>query len=179
MVWLINISFNFSCRLDDLKPPNPLLRPLNMSLRLDWKEDKTLDSASVQCNISTKTKLKRSDSAKYRKPSATRRSNFTHCISLDNFSIKPGMNDIVLETVAHQAGLFRLNQISLVVEQKLEYLSNALSACRICYEVVTRGINVALNKVDPKKDLLAGVEHSMELVVTSGSTSITEVSFYD
>lgn len=148
--------------------------PLNLTLHLDWKEDKTLDTASVQCN-NPKSKLKRTDSTKYRKQSANQRSDFTNCFNIENFSIKPGVNDIMLETIAHQAGTFRLGQISLVVERKLEYLSNALSACKMCYEVITKGVEIALNKVNPKKELFAGIEHAMELIVTSGSTSITEV----
>lgn len=163
-----------SCRMDELKPPNPLMCPLNMALHLDWKEDKTLDTASVQCN-NPKSKLKRTDSSKYRKQSATQRSDYTNCFSVENFLIKPGTNEIILQVVANRSGQFRLGQISLVVENKLEYLSNALSECKLCYEVITQGINIALNNADPKKDLMAGIEHQMELVLTSGSMSLLEV----
>lgn len=173
--FLINNSrYILRCKLDDLKAKNPYMYPMNMSLHLDWKEDKTLDTASVQCN-NPKTKLKRTDSTKYRKQSANQRSDFTNSFTLSNFSIKPGMNDCTLETTAHQSGTFRLGQISFLIEKKLEYLSNALLSCKMCYEVITKGVDVALNKVNPKKELFAGIEHAMELIVTSGSTSITNV----
>ena len=40
---------------------------------------------------------------------------------------------------------------------------------------MTQGVNVFLNKVEAKKDLVAGLEQAMELVVTSGSSHIEEV----
>lgn len=74
--------------------------------------------------------------------------------------------------------MFKLGQISLLVEDKLEFLSNVLIGTKIGFEVVTQGVNVYLNKVEPKKDLVAGLEHAMELVVTSGSSHIQEVYNY-
>ena len=71
--------------------------------------------------------------------------------------------------------MFKLGQVSLVVEGKLEFLSNVLIGTKMGCEVVTQGVNVFLNKVEPKKDLVAGLEQAMELVVTSGSSHIKEV----
>lgn len=77
--------------------------------------------------------------------------------------------------MATKCGTFKLGQVSLLVEEKLEFLSNVLIGTKMGYEVVTQGVNVYLNKVEPKKDLVAGLEHAMELVVTSGSSHIEEV----
>lgn len=82
----------------------------------------------------------------------------------------------MLEYTPNKPGAFKLGQISLVLEEKLEYLSNVLINTRMGYEVVKQGVNVYLNKVEPKKDLIAGLEHAMELVITSGSAFIQEVS---
>lgn len=122
--------------------------------------------------------LKRSDSCKYRKPSATVRSNYQNAFACEHIIIQPGTNDLCLEFMAKQCGTFKLGQVSLIIEQKLEFLSNALVNNKVGYEVVTQGINVYLNKVEPKKDLVAGLEHAMELVVTSGSSHIQEVSLF-
>ncbi|XP_063537577.1 trafficking protein particle complex subunit 10 isoform X2 [Cydia strobilella] len=162
-----------SIRLDDLKDKNPLLNPLHITSQLHYKEDKSLQKATVEC-INPKVTLKRSDSSKYRKPSATLRSNYEHSFTCDNFTLKPGTNEITLECISKTPGTFKLGQISLIVEEKLEFLSNVLTSLKVGYDVVTQGVNVYLNKVEPKKDLVAGLEHAMELVVTSGSSHIEE-----
>lgn len=171
------MSLPFSIRLDDLKPKNPLLSPLQITSQLHYKEDKSLQKATIECQ-NPKVTLKRSDSNKYRKPSATLRNNYLNCFVTENVTLKPGANEIELECVAKSFGTFKLGQVSLLVEEKLEFLSNALISAKVGYEVVTQGVNVYLNKVEPKKDLVAGLEHAMELVVTSGSSHIQEVCFY-
>ncbi|XP_013166205.1 PREDICTED: trafficking protein particle complex subunit 10 [Papilio xuthus] len=162
-----------SIRLDDLKPKNPLLSPLNFTSKLHYKEDKSLQKTTVECQ-NPKLTLKRSESTKYRKPSVTVRNNYENAFSVCNIQLTPGINELCLEYVANKCGTFKLGQISLLVEEKLEFLSNALITTKMGYEVVTQGISVVLNKVEPKKDLVAGLEHDMELVVTSGSSPILE-----
>ncbi|XP_072933288.1 trafficking protein particle complex subunit 10 isoform X2 [Epargyreus clarus] len=162
-----------SIRLDDLKPKNPLLNPMHITSKLHYKEDKSLQKATVE-NENPKVTLKRSDSSKYRKPSATVRNNYEWSMICDNVVLKPGLNDLSLDYIADKCGVFKLGQVSLLVEGKLEFLSNALMSTKVGYQVVTQGVNVYLNKVEPKKDLVAGLEHDMELVVTSGSSRIQE-----
>ncbi|CAH2095443.1 unnamed protein product [Euphydryas editha] len=162
-----------SIRLDDLKPKNPLLNPMNITSKLHYKEDKTLQKATVECQ-NPKVTLKRSDSSKYRKPSATIRNNYETCFSTKDIVLRPGLNEITVEYIAKKCGRFKLGQVSLLVEGKLEFLSNALIASKMGYEVETQGVSVYLNKVEPKKDLVAGLEQEMELVVNSGSSKIQE-----
>ncbi|CAB3233344.1 unnamed protein product [Arctia plantaginis] len=162
-----------SIRLDDLKPKNPLINPLQISAQLHYKEDRSLQKATVECQ-NPKVTLKRSDSCKYRKPSATSRSSYENSFAVEGLTLKPGTNEFTLEYPAKKCGMFKLGQISLLVEEKLEFLSNVLIGTKVGFEVVTQGVNVYLNKVEPKKDLVAGLEHAMELVVTSGSSHIEE-----
>ncbi|CAK1594006.1 unnamed protein product [Parnassius mnemosyne] len=162
-----------SIRLDDLKPKNPLLNPLHFTSKLHYKEDKSLQKTTVECQ-NPKATLKRSESTKYRKPSVTVRNDFESALCCNNITLTPGINEICVEYVARKCGTFKLGQISLLIEEKLEFLSNALMSTKMGYDVITQGINVYLNKVEPKKDLVAGLEHDMELVVTSGSTRIGE-----
>ncbi|XP_068619603.1 trafficking protein particle complex subunit 10 [Battus philenor] len=162
-------------RLDDLKPKNPLLNPLHFTSKLHYKEDKSLQKTTVECQ-NPKVTLKRSESTKYRKPSVTVRNNFDSALISNDIALTPGTNEICLEYIARKCGTFKLGQVSLLVEGRLEFLSNALISTKVGYEVVTQGINVFLNKVEPKKDLVAGLEHDMELVVTSGSSCIEENS---
>ncbi|XP_050672196.1 trafficking protein particle complex subunit 10 [Leptidea sinapis] len=164
-----------SIKLDDLKPKDPLLNPMHIISKLHYKEDKTLQKATVEC-LNQKITLKRSDSSKYRKPSAPVRSNYELSFSKNNIIIHPGLNDIVLEYVPTKCGTFKLGLVSLTIEEKLEFLSDALLNIKMGYEVVTQGVSVYLNKVEPKKDLVAGLEQEMELVVTNGSSKLEENS---
>lgn len=148
---------------------------MNITSKLHYKEDKTLQKATVESQ-NQKQPLRRSDSAKYRKPSATLRNNYETCFKCEDIIIHPGSNDITVEYVAKKCGTFKLGQVSLLIEGKLEFLSNTLVQSKMGYEVETQGVSVFLNKVEPKKDLVAGLEHDMELVVTSGSSRIEEVS---
>ncbi|CAG9112783.1 unnamed protein product [Plutella xylostella] len=166
-------EFITSIKLDDLKPKNPLLNPLKIVSQLHYKEDNTLEKATIEC-INPKMTLKRSDSSKYRKPSNTLRADYTTALVCENACLKPGVNEITLYLTPKVPGLFKLGQVSLLIEEKLEFLSNGLANAKLGYNVVTQGVNVYLNKVDPKKDLIAGLEHEMELVVTSGSSCIEE-----
>ncbi|VVD05938.1 unnamed protein product [Leptidea sinapis] len=171
-----DVSYNLvkSIKLDDLKPKDPLLNPMHIISKLHYKEDKTLQKATVEC-LNQKITLKRSDSSKYRKPSAPVRSNYELSFSKNNIIIHPGLNDIVLEYVPTKCGTFKLGLVSLTIEEKLEFLSDALLNIKMGYEVVTQGVSVYLNKVEPKKDLVAGLEQKMELVVTNGSSKLEEV----
>ncbi|KAL4715985.1 hypothetical protein ACJJTC_013285 [Scirpophaga incertulas] len=162
-----------SIRLDDLKPKNPLLNPLKITSKLLYKEDKTLQKATLEYH-NPKVPIKRSDSNKYRKPSATTRNSYNICLVRDDVVLKPGTNEVTLEYIADKCGTFKVGQVSLLIESTLEYLSNALIGTKVGFEVHTQGVNVYLNKVEPKKDLVAGLEHAMELVVTSGSSPIKE-----
>ncbi|CAG4959637.1 unnamed protein product [Colias eurytheme] len=166
-------NFITSIRLDDLKPKNPLLDPMHITSKLHYKEDKSLQKATVECH-NPKMALKRSDSAKYRKPSAPVRINYEHCFSNENVIIRPGVNDILLECIADKCGAFKLGLVCLLIEGKLEYISDVLVNTKMGYEVVTQGVSVYLNKVEPKKDLVAGLEHDMELVVSNGSSRLQE-----
>lgn len=147
---------------------------MNITSKLHYKEDKTLQKATVECQ-NTKMPLRRSDSSKYRKPSATIKNNYETCFKSNDIVLKPGTNEVIVEYIAMKCGKFKLGQVSLLIEEKLEFLSNVLIPSKMGYEVKTQGISVYLNKVEPKKDLVAGVEQDMELVVTSGSCSIQEV----
>ncbi|OWR45095.1 Trafficking protein particle complex subunit 10 [Danaus plexippus plexippus] len=164
-----------SIRLEDLKAKNSFLNKMNITSKLHYKEDRTLQKATVECSH-PKVTLRRSDSSKYRKPSATIRNNYETCLATDHIILKPGLNEILLEYVPKMCGLFKLGQVSLLIEGRLEFLSNALIQCKLGYDVETRGVSVYLNKVEPKKDLVAGLEEDVELVVTSGSSRIEENS---
>lgn len=158
------------CTLEDMKPFDPSLLQLEVYSYLDYKEDKSLGSVSV-INKNVKSLLRRSDSSKHRKPSAMNaKGDFTKALSCNEFIMKPGVNKFILARRLNQPGLYRISQLSLIIEEKLEFLSSVLNP-RLCYEVAKMQPTISLKC---GRDLLAGLFQDIELVISSGSTKITE-----
>jgi hypothetical protein len=78
-------------------------------------------------------------------------------------------------TKAQEEGLYRLGQLSLLVSNRLEFLSSTVSP-RVTFEVMREPSTLALNKGE--KDLLAGLEQEMVLTVCAGSYTIAEVNSF-
>lgn len=168
----ISILFCFrlsKCTLEDMKLLDPSLLYLQVYSYLDYKEDRSLGSASV-ISKNTKPLVKRSDSAKHRKPSINVKGDFSKALSGDEFVMKPGTNTFTLTRRVNQPGLYKVSQLSLVMEDKLEFLSSVLNP-RLCYEVAKTQPTISVNC---GRDLLAGLIQDIELVISSGSTKITE-----
>lgn len=157
------------CTLEDMKPLDPGLLRLQVYSYLDYKEDRSLGSASV-INKNMKPLVRRSDSAKHRKPSVNAKGDFSKALSCDEFAVKPGANTFVLVRRVNQPGLYKVSQLSMVIEGNLEFLSSVLNP-RLCYEVAKTQPTVSVNC---GRDLLAGLSQDIELVISSGSTKVTE-----
>lgn len=152
-----------------MKSLDPRLLQLQVYSYLDYKEDRSLGSASV-LNKNTKPLVRRSDSAKHRKPSVNVKGDFSKALSCDEFIMKPGINTFVLVRRVNQPGLYKVSQLSLIIEDKLEFLSSILNP-RLCYEVAKTQPIISINC---RRDLLAGLIQDIELIISSGSVKITE-----
>lgn len=157
------------CTLEDMKPFDPSLLQLQVYSYLDYKEDKSLGSASV-LHRNTKPIVRRSDSTKHRKPSVNAKGDFSKALSCDEFIMKPGMNTFILTRCVDQPGFYKIGQISLIIEEKLEFLSPILNP-RLCYEVAKTQPTISMKC---GRDLLAGLVQDIELVIMSGSIKITK-----
>lgn len=157
------------CTLEDMKPFDPSLLQLQVYSYLDYKEDKSLGSASV-IHKSTKPIVRRSDSTKHRKPSVNAKGDFSKALLCNEFIVKPGMNTFTLTRRVDQPGFYKVGQISLVIEEKLEFLSPILNP-RLCYEVAKTQPIISMKC---GRDLLAGLIQDIELVIMSGSIKITK-----
>ncbi|XP_076177740.1 SIDL trafficking protein particle complex subunit 10 isoform X2 [Ptiloglossa arizonensis] len=157
------------CTLEDMKPFDPSLLQLQVYSYLNYKEDKSLGSASVM-HRNTKPVVRRSDSTKHRKPSVNAKGDFSKALSCDEFIMKPGVNTFTLNRRVDQPGFYNVGQLSLVIEEKLEFLSPILNP-RLCYEVAKTQPTISLKC---GRDLLAGLIQDIELVIMSGSIKITK-----
>lgn len=152
-----------------MKPLDPCLARLPTYSSLEYKQDKSLSTASV-VNKNLKPLIKRSDSAKHRKPSVNAKGDFSKGLSCETFILKPGENIFTVTRRVDQPGVYKVGQLSLVVEDKLEFLSPVLNP-RLSYEVAKTQPTIFLQCT---RDLLAGLPQEIELVVSSGSVKITE-----
>ncbi|XP_076622335.1 SIDL trafficking protein particle complex subunit 10 isoform X2 [Colletes latitarsis] len=157
------------CTLEDMKPFDPSLLQLQVYSYLVYKEDKSLGSASV-VHRNTKPVMRRSDSTKHRKPSVNAKGDFSKALSCDEFIVKPGVNTFTLVRRVDQPGFYIVGQLSLVIEERLEFLSPVLNP-RLCYEVAKTQPTIS---VKCGRDLLAGLIQDIELVIMSGSIKITK-----
>lgn len=175
---LLNLTFplrNLKSQINNSKPPNGAFLPYNALGKLVFKEDKSIDSANVIGKLA-KPQIKRSDSVKHRKPSSSscnQREDFTGALTCSEFTLSPGQNTFVLSKNVEQPGLYKTGQLSLVVQERIEFLSPLLEP-RLCYQVAKTQPKISLKSI---RDLLAGLIQTIELVVFSGSVKIAENSF--
>ncbi|XP_069695323.1 trafficking protein particle complex subunit 10 isoform X2 [Periplaneta americana] len=159
------------CNNEETKPVNPALLRLHMVEHLDYKQDKSLSSASI-VSKNPKQFLRRTDShGKYRKISSTPKGDFSSALLAENFLLQPGRNEFVVRSKAQEKGVYRLGQLSLLLTRNLEFLSSTIIP-RVSFEVMREPSTVTLNKGE--KDLLAGLEQEMVLTVSAGSYTIAE-----
>ncbi|XP_047359612.1 trafficking protein particle complex subunit 10 isoform X1 [Vespa velutina] len=158
-----------SCTIEDMKPLDPSLALLQVYSYLNCKEDKSIGSASVM-HKNIKPMVRRSDSAKHRKASINMKGDFSKSLSSPEFVMKPGINIFTLTRRVDCPGLYKVGQLSLLIEEKLEFLSPILNP-RLCYEVAKTQPVISLKC---GRDLLAGLIQDIELVISTGSIRITQ-----
>lgn len=158
---------------------------LPISSHIDYKQDNTVNCASVVCNIkkpavrrSSSTRRKVSPTSKLLIPYATvlhifkcpplsfltARNDFTNCVCIENVTLKPGLNTVTLRTKATRTGLWKFRQLSIVVG-KLEYLSDSLPIDINPFEITTKASSAVLSF----KNLIAGIPQPVNLIISSGS----------
>ncbi|XP_017879801.1 trafficking protein particle complex subunit 10 isoform X2 [Ceratina calcarata] len=157
------------CTLEDMKSSDPSLIQLQVYSFLERKEDKSFGSASV-VHKNIKPVVRRSDSTKHRKPSLNVKGDFSKALSCNKFTMKPGTNTFTLSRCVDQPGFYKVGQLSLIIEERLEFLSPMLNP-RLCYEVAKTQPTISLRC---GRDLLAGLVQDIELVIMSSSIKITK-----
>jgi hypothetical protein len=135
---------------------------LPFQINLDYKQDNTLNIASVICEKG-KHPVRRTSSTR-RKTSPTIRSDFTNSASNENLVIFPGINLIELNTKALRVGMWCFKQISLEFMQ-LEFLSESIPVKSKSFEITTKPSSAALHFMN----LVAGLEQTVKLFVSGGS----------
>lgn len=137
---------------------------LKMSLRLDYKQDNTLDCASVECNLpKVKQPVRRTSSTK-RKLSPSVQSDFTNFVATENIALQPGTNIIELKSKATRVGTWDFKQMRISISQ-LEFFSEHLPFRAPPFVITTKPAAAVLNF----KNLIAGIEQPVHLTVSGGS----------
>ncbi|XP_051165899.1 trafficking protein particle complex subunit 10 [Leptopilina boulardi] len=142
---------------------------ISMNSKFELQEDQSMWLAKANPQI-VKIPIRRSDSTKHRKPSANMKSDFNNALVSDEFTLQPGQNTIIVKRRFETPGFYKVGQLSLIIENKLEFLSSILSP-RLCFQIAKTQPTISLNST---RDLLAGLIQDIELVISSGSVKITE-----
>lgn len=156
-----------------MKKKDPSLQMVPIYSKPGYQENKSLCSASVTFDEPVKQLVRRSDSAKHRKPSVNTKGDFSNALTCEEFVLQPGCNTFEVSRRVDQPGIYKVGQLSLIVETKLDFLSSVLNP-RLCYEVAKTPPTINLNCVG---DLLAGLVQNIELVISTGSVRIAEGDF--
>lgn len=135
---------------------------LPFQILLDYKQDNTLNIASVFCE-KTKQPVRRTSSTR-RKNSPSLRSDFTNSAVALNKVIFPGHNLLELRTKALRVGLWNFKQIS-VEFSGLEFLSDSIPIKTKSFEITTKPSSAALHF----QKLVAGLDQKVKLFVSGGS----------
>lgn len=153
---------------------NPLTQPLHMSLHLEYKQDKSLSSASITCVNSHKV-LRRRDSqgGMYKVDRSVAKEQHKDKLVAKDVVIAPGKNTITLSTKVTSKGCYTASQVVLALE-KLEFIcgKNHIAGPPLSLEVVSENPRIFLGRRD--RDLLAGLHQPMVLTVHSGSWHIKQ-----
>lgn len=153
---------------------NPMTQPLHMSLHLEYKQDKSLSSASVTCSNSHKV-LRRRDSqgGLYKVDRNIVKEDHKDRLLANDVIIRPGHNTIILSTKVTKKGRYTACQIVLALD-KVEFICGkmAVGGPPLCLEVVSESPHIFLGRRD--RDLLAGMHQPMVLTVHSGSWHIAK-----
>lgn len=142
---------------------------ITMNSFFEEQQDKSLFLAKANPQI-VKIPIRRSDSTKHRKPSTNVKCDFNNSLVSDEFIMQPGLNTLIVKRKFEQPGFYKVGQLSLIVENKLEFLSTMLSP-RLLFQVAKTQPTVSLNST---RDLLAGLVQNIELIISSGSLRITK-----
>ncbi|KAF7989459.1 hypothetical protein HCN44_008133 [Aphidius gifuensis] len=134
----------------------------------DYKEDKKLCSAGV-IDKNQKKIVTRTDSSKHRKQSVDDSIDFSQALVSDSFLIKPGINNFTVTKNNDKPGYYKINQLSLIVNEKLEFRS-AIICPKLCYEIAKTQPTLTINS----RDLVAGLPQDAELIISTGSIYIDD-----
>ncbi|KAK4306125.1 hypothetical protein Pmani_022031 [Petrolisthes manimaculis] len=150
-------------------------QPLLMSLHLEYKQDKSLSSASVTCTNAHKV-LRRRDSqgGLYKVERSISRQHLPDRLTASNLTLAPGHNTITLTTKVEKRGRYVGGQVVVGLEGAVEVVAGrgSLVGHPLSLEVVSEGPRVFLGRRD--RDLLAGITQPMILTVHSGSAHVAE-----
>lgn len=107
----------------------------------------------------------RSNSSTRRKISPTTRRDFTNSLKCDNVLLKPGTNVLELTAKGTRVGKWNFRQLSIVIKQ-LDFLTEQyLPVSCNPFDVITKPASAILSF----KNLVAGIEQDMNLIVSGGS----------
>nr|XP_018911328.1 PREDICTED: trafficking protein particle complex subunit 10 [Bemisia tabaci] len=154
---------------------NAFLMKLPIQESFEYQQDGSLGSVSVVCK-NQKHHLKRQDSqgGRNKRLVSVPKGDFSQSLILKDPELKPGRNRLVLKSKINCSGTFRLGQVCVEVNNRLELLSTTISP-RLYFTAIWKSPSVNLEK-SSEGSLLVGVEERVKLVVSTNSQILPENS---
>lgn len=143
--------------------------PLQLTIEYDYKQDGSLDSSGIICK-NTQQFLQRRDSHNALREKQLEGSNDKLCFAVLNVDLRNGENQITLKTKTEEAGMFILQQLS-IEWGNIHFILPQIIPC-ISFKVISEPANIKLHS--KQGGLLAGVEQTLILSISSGSNHISE-----
>ncbi|KAB7502745.1 Trafficking protein particle complex subunit 10 [Armadillidium nasatum] len=159
---------------EECGPKNPYLKRLNMSFHLDYKQDKSLSSVSVNC-LNPHKVLRREDSlgGLDNIEKGIVKEDFSFSLATELIEVKPGKNVIELKTQVTKKGFLVGGQIVLT-KDKMEFICNksSIRGKPLLVEVISENPQIFLGRKE--RELLAGIPQPLILTINSGSSHIAK-----
>ncbi|XP_067119676.1 trafficking protein particle complex subunit 10-like, partial [Centruroides vittatus] len=144
--------------------------PLQLTIEYDYKQDGTLDSSGIICK-NTQQFLQRRDSHNtLREKELEKKHDDDLNFVITNVDLNNGENKIKLKTKIEKAGVFVLQQLNIEWGNIHFILSRIMPY--MTFKVIYEPANIKLHS--KQGGLLAGVEQTLILSISSGSNFISE-----
>lgn len=83
------------------------------------------------------------------------------------FDIKSGENNFTISILDHKSGIYKINQLSLLVNEKLKFQSGIITP-QLNYKIIKTQPSILMNS----RNLVTGLIQNTELIISNGSVKI-------
>ncbi|XP_053593645.1 trafficking protein particle complex subunit 10 [Microplitis demolitor] len=146
-----------------VKPTISQLTQLEVYSYVDLREDKTTESAGI-INKHTTQLISQVDSEK---SMIVGDKIINEVLAKHIFDIKSGENNFTISILDHKSGIYKINQLSLLVNEKLKFQSGIITP-QLNYKIIKTQPSILMNS----RNLVTGLIQNTELIISNGSVKI-------
>ncbi|KAG8041690.1 hypothetical protein G9C98_006985 [Cotesia typhae] len=149
-----------------LQQENSQLAKLQVYPYIDFREDMSIESVGI-INKNVKQLINQTDRKKSEKFSTCVDEVVNEVLDKNRFEIESGENNLKISIVDNKPGTYRINRLSLIINEKLIFQSELIKP-QVHYKIMKTQPSISINS----RDLVAGVVQNTELIISNGSVKI-------